>query len=323
MAMSMYTFGQMGNATTSNSSASYGNDAGISGEETSYFGAVAGAANAGTENNFFGFSSGLYNTGSYNIFMGNYTAYKNKGKFNAFVGYYSGYGNIYGNDNSFFGASSGRNNKDGINNTFLGSNSGRNNISGTDNTYVGNYSGLKNQNGYYNTFVGSYAGAHSEGKGNVFIGYNAGKEEPGNEKLYIDNSSTSKPLIYGDFFKDRITFFGQVGIGTTEYNDTTSGVDYALSVAGKVRAESVKVYTGWADYVFEDDYILPTLQDVENYIQTNGHLKDIPSANTVEKHGIELGEMNKLLLQKIEELTLYTINQEKRIKALEAKLNKQ
>ncbi|MES2486372.1 MAG: hypothetical protein V4581_10565 [Bacteroidota bacterium] len=100
-----------------------------------------------------------------------------------------------------------------------------------------------------------------------------------------------------------------VCIGTTSYNDGTD--TYALSVKGNVRANRVKVYTTWADYVFEDNYELPTLNEVETYINENGHLKDIPSAAEVEAKGIELGEMNKLLLQKVEELTLYMIEQNK------------
>jgi hypothetical protein len=69
-----------------------------------------------------------------------------------------------------------------------------------------------------------------------------------------------------------------------------------------------------------NDYKLPTLKEVEMYIKENGHLKDIPSAKDVEKNGIELGEMNKLLLQKIEELTLYTIGLRKELDAIKIKL---
>jgi len=104
---------------------------------------------------------------------------------------------------------------------------------------------------------------------------------------------------------------GNIGMGTTETGD------YKLSVAGKIRAEEVKVYTGWADFVFEDNYQLPTLAEVESHIKEKGHLKDIPSALEVKENGIYLGEMNAKLLQKIEELTLYLIKQEKRIKVLE------
>ncbi len=107
---------------------------------------------------------------------------------------------------------------------------------------------------------------------------------------------------------------GNVAIGTSS---TTDGfLTYKLSVNGSMRATSVKVYNGWADYVFEKEYSLPTLAEVEAFIQQNGHLKDIPSAATVAEEGIDLGEMNKLLLQKIEELTLYVIALNKEIETL-------
>ncbi len=100
-------------------------------------------------------------------------------------------------------------------------------------------------------------------------------------------------------------FGGNVGIGTT--NPGT----WKLAVNGNIRAKEIKVETGWSDFVFYDDYKLPTLQEVENHIKEKGHLKDIPSAKDVEENGVFLGEMDSKLLQKIEELTLYTIQQEK------------
>ena len=85
--------------------------------------------------------------------------------------------------------------------------------------------------------------------------------------------------------------------------------------------KEVKVdLSGWPDYVFTDNYNLPTLQEVEHHINTQGHLPNIPSSKQVEKEGVLLGEMNKKLLEKIEELTLYTIAQEKRLKKLEEKI---
>lgn len=104
---------------------------------------------------------------------------------------------------------------------------------------------------------------------------------------------------------------GNVGIGT--FNPGS----WKLAVNGKIRAKEIKVETGWSDFVFFDNYKLPTLQEVENHIKKNGHLKDIPSAKEVEENGIFLGEMDAKLLQKIEELTLYTIQQEKKIQKLE------
>ncbi len=81
-----------------------------------------------------------------------------------------------------------------------------------------------------------------------------------------------------------------------------------LGIKGRLAAKEVKVdVDGWSDFVFEENYELPTLEEVEKHIKEKGHLKDIPSAKDVENNGIYLGEMNAKLLQKIEELTLYII----------------
>ncbi|WP_417801109.1 hypothetical protein [Tenacibaculum sp.] len=110
---------------------------------------------------------------------------------------------------------------------------------------------------------------------------------------------------------------GKVGIGTT-----TTG-SHKLAVEGSIGAREIKVEgSGWSDFVFENEYELPTLKEVENHIKENGHLKDIPSAKEVEKNGFFLGEMDAKLLQKIEELTLYTIEHEKKIKVLEKQNSK-
>ncbi|WP_272151114.1 hypothetical protein [Tenacibaculum aiptasiae] len=102
-----------------------------------------------------------------------------------------------------------------------------------------------------------------------------------------------------------------VGIGT----ENTFG--YKLAVNGKIGAKEVKVEVNspWPDFVFEKNYNLPTLKEVENHIKEKGHLKNIPNAKEVEKNGFFLGEMDSKLLQKIEELTLYTIEQEKKLNA--------
>lgn len=77
---------------------------------------------------------------------------------------------------------------------------------------------------------------------------------------------------------------------------------------GSIGAREIKVEVGtWSDYVFAEDYDLPTLEEVERHIRENGHLINIPSAREVEANGIALGDMNRLLLEKIEELTLYTL----------------
>lgn len=113
------------------------------------------------------------------------------------------------------------------------------------------------------------------------------------------------------------TINGSLGIGTT-----TTGV-HKLAVEGSIASREVKVMaTGWADFVFKKDYDLPTLQEVEKQIVEKGHLENIPNEEEVLKNGINLGEMNAKLLQKIEELTLYVIEQNKQIIDLKQRLNK-
>ena len=104
---------------------------------------------------------------------------------------------------------------------------------------------------------------------------------------------------------------GNVGIGYTN-----PGVK--LDVAGVVRAHEVKVCLNQGcDYVFDDDYGLMNLNDLSDFIKTNKHLPDVAPATQMEEEGINLSEMNALLLKKVEELTLYILQQEERIKALE------
>lgn len=114
------------------------------------------------------------------------------------------------------------------------------------------------------------------------------------------------------------SYSGKVAVGTTNVPN-----GYQMAIDGKLITEEVQVELSgsWPDYVFEKGYILPTLKEVKSYIDTYGHLPNIPSAKEVEADGIALGEMNRLLLEKIEELTLYLIDQKKRLKALEASNN--
>lgn len=105
-----------------------------------------------------------------------------------------------------------------------------------------------------------------------------------------------------------------LGIGTSNFVD---GSDvYRLSVKGKVRAEEIKVYNTWADYVFADDYVLTPLNEVEKFIQENNRLQNFPSAKEIEEKGLPLGEITKIQQEKIEELTLYLIQQNKEIENL-------
>ena len=110
--------------------------------------------------------------------------------------------------------------------------------------------------------------------------------------------------------------FGNVGIGTIN-------PDEKLTVKGKIHTQEVRVdMTGplaatVPDYVFANDYKLKSLEEVETYIKQNSHLPEIPSAKEIEKNGLMLAEMNMSLLKKMEEMTLYMIEQNKKISELE------
>lgn len=106
---------------------------------------------------------------------------------------------------------------------------------------------------------------------------------------------------------------GNVGIGTLD----TQG--FKLAVNGIIRAKEIKVESEWADFVFKKDYKLPTLGEVKKHIEEKGTLPGIPSEKEVKANGINVGEVNALLLQKIEELTLYVIKQQEEIDMLKEK----
>jgi Domain of unknown function (DUF4082)/Bacterial Ig-like domain len=115
---------------------------------------------------------------------------------------------------------------------------------------------------------------------------------------------------------------GFVGIAT---NINPAPADNALKLAvnGNIIARKLKItQLDWADYVFEPEYKLRPLKDLENYIHQYNHLPDVPSALEVEKNGIDLGDSQALLLKKIEELTLYIIKQQRQIDELETRLIK-
>jgi hypothetical protein len=130
----------------------------------------------------------------------------------------------------------------------------------------------------------------------------------------IDNYDL--PVITNNTERMRITAAGDVGIGT---NDTKG---YKLAVNGEAIANKivVKQYP-WADYVFDNDYDLKPLDEVEKYIRQNRHLPEVPSAKEVEKNGLDLGNTQATLLKKIEELTLYLIEQNKQLKAQQTQID--
>lgn len=133
-----------------------------------------------------------------------------------------------------------------------------------------------------------------------------------NTDIYIDYIN----VIQTSTFFAAVANTGKVGIGTAKPQEL-------LSVNGNILAKKVKVSAAsadWPDYVFQQTYQLPPLQEVAEYIKQNNHLPGVPSAAEVKKEGLDLGDNQATLLKKIEELTLYTIEQNKKQEAQQRQL---
>jgi len=191
-----------------------------------FIGASAGAVNTeGSWNTFIGRQSGDANTTGYsNTFVGGVSGQANTtGYSNTFIGGSAGYANTTGLYNTFMGDSAGHDNTIGFSNTFIGGLAGNDNSTGQQNTFIGASTGHSNTTGHYNTFIGENAGYTNEtGNGNLFLGYRAGYNETDSNKLYIANSDTSTPLIYGDFGEQELTINGDLAVsGGIEFSNGT------------------------------------------------------------------------------------------------------
>ena len=165
----------------------------------------------------------------------------------------------------------------------------------TSNTIAGTGAG-GNNTGINNTFLGSNSGLNNiSGEGNIFIGNNSGANETGSNKLYISNSDTATPLIYGEFDNQKLQINGELRV--------TGGI-----LANKVH---VKLAANWPDYVFAKDYKLLTLDEVEEHINEHSHLPGVPSAKEIENGTLSLDEVMVKQMEKIEELTLYILKLKK------------
>ena len=180
------------------------------------------------------------------------------------------------------------------------------NTAGSYNAANGGSALYSNTTGNNNIAIGDSAGFKSLGSGNIYLGKRAGYYETGSNKLYIGNDS-AKTILYGNMAT------GQVLLGNKQPNGYVFKGTRTLNVLGGIIADSVRVAlsSAWADHVFEKDYPLQSLEELNNFIKTHKHLPNIPSAKEVAANGIELGSMNAKLLEKIEELTLYILQQQK------------
>lgn len=130
---------------------------------------------------------------------------------------------------------------------------------------------------------------------------------------WVDAESLSGVGVWDQLPNGNIVFLedqARVGIGIQDIP-----IEYRLAVNGTIGCKKVKVEnsTDWPDYVFDDEYLLPNLYELEAFVKKNKHLPNVPNEKEVEENGIDVGEMNATLLQKIEELTLLIIQQQKQL----------
>ncbi len=279
--------------------------------------------------------------GQQNVALGAYTNRKDTmSSFVTSVGTFAGENNK-GNSNTMIGYGAGQNNI-GANSIFLGRYAGRNNI-GNNRLYIDNSSTAAPL--IYGQFDTNTLGINTtESLGTLNV------TDPTNTEtsLYLlpkaSNSQDSSSLFFAedtdatygmellyDGVENELQLFGhQNGIVhgphfniKRDNGQVSLGGDYAagfkLSVDGKVACEEVLVDLNedWPDYVFQPEYELNSLEDVKKHIDEKGHLPGVPSAQEIEDNGIVLGEMNRIQMEKIEELTLYILQLEERLKKLE------
>lgn len=201
------------------------------------------------------------------------------------------------------------------------------NASGTENIVL---HGADNGNSYFNTGGNFGIGTTSPLQllhvaGNIGIGTDASSKAItfyGSNYWHVDNTGSDLRISRGATpgYAELVRFTSNgVAIGTT----STHG--YKFAVNGDALFTKVKVlsYGSWPDYVFLRNYKLRPLKDLESYIKENNHLPEVPSASEVEKNGLDLGDNQASLLKKIEELTLYIIDQDKKLDLQNKQINAQ
>ncbi|MBD2757605.1 hypothetical protein IC230_32340 [Spirosoma sp. BT704] len=320
------------------------------GGDNAFLGYQAGQTNTtGTNNTFLGSLAGQSNTsGQFNSFVGSYTGQANTtGGLNTFMGYGTGMSNTSGRVNTFLGGYAGESNTTGIQNTYVGYQAGQATTTGNTNTILGYQAGSKLTTGHNNIIIGPKSGtAVTDGSDNVLMGYNSQAEEGIFNAIAIGSHSrvaTSNALILGN----RVN----VGIGTsaphrklevvadeadqsglrlsklTSQSQLRMTTDQFLTVNDQgdvVKARyrlRINSPIEWSDQVFSPTYPLRSLPSVASYIAQYGHLPNVPSAEEVVSEGVDLVKMNATLLEKVEELTLYSIEQDKKARNQDERIN--
>ena len=187
----------------------------------------------------------------------------------------------------------------GINSTFIANPGYGYGVYGT-----GGYMGVRGQ-ADATTYTGSAYGVYGAATGTV------------GTRIGVFGTATGGTENWGGYFSTKV-FATEMRIGTTQ-----AAAGYLLAVDGKVICEELRIQnaTLWPDYVFSEDYKLKNIDDLEKEIQTAKHLPGVPSAEEVKENGVAVGEMQRIMMEKIEELTLYVIQLKKENDKLNARIN--
>lgn len=296
-----------------------------SGSSNTMIGNSTGAVNTtGGLNTFVGSSTGAGNTtGTGNTLLGTLAGLFNNGTENVMVGAAAGSAILTGNRNVLLGVRAGQAGASASGNVKLGHEAGLAD-SGNDKLYIDNsstslpliYGDFSENELKFNGAVGVNVNANAQ------FHVNSTEDQPatriqvnGLTKLLVNQNGG---VSVGANYPERTSDNGLYVHGNVNLGDPNGADGFKLSVNGKVICEELRVEDSgdWPDYVFEQDYKLLPLSEVNAFIDKEGHLPNIPSAKIVEAEGFDTGDMVKRLLEKIEELTLHTIRQQEQIDQL-------
>ena len=169
--------------------------------------------------------------------------------------------------------------------------------------------------------------AHTQdlGFGSTYIGFNAqktGTTWSRKNNTWLNGGAVIWATMEGDLLFANLPSTGGSNVTGITDAQIMSSVNMRLGADGILYAKEIKVtLTDWPDFVFSNGFRLLSLAETESYIKENGHLPGVPSAAEVEEKGMNVGEMNKVLLQKVEELTLHVIELQKQIDELKTQQN--
>ncbi|MDR1698435.1 MAG: hypothetical protein LBR75_01240 [Prevotellaceae bacterium] len=279
-------------------------------------------------NTAIGYKSQTSATGNSTPSVGYYTLKSTTGRNNVAVGNYALQSHNSGGYNTAIGASALSQARVGNKNTGVG-HSALHNVTGSENTALGSGAGRNITTGMRNIAIGLDAGGSINSSYNIIMGYRSEATTSDNNiiigKKITLPAGTSNGLniggvLFGSGLHSELPDYpsaapanGRIGINVVNPQAT-------LDVNGDIRANEIKInLNGGADFVFAEDYKLMNLSDLDEFVSTNKHLPDVAPAAEMVSEGVDMGEFQIKLLQKIEELTLYIIEQDKRIQELENK----